>query len=252
MHPRSYLFMPSPSAAQRSRLSAVGRRAPCAAPSGAGSPALPAGMARRSIPGGRGERPPATAQFDGKVVTRSSALTGSESPLSWYCHGIRTCWPHLWAHQQFEPFRIKPLIWSPLTESNRRPSPYHGYSAFCWPASSDPSQSGISSRSDGQDRMVATWWWLGDVTSFKAEGGEVQQCPEQLAGLLSRQTGCSRLPWDLSAAIATRCDLSNASSAFSGAIRPIKAGVLLWAPGWPGCNCSHYAGGVPRWRDRRA
>jgi hypothetical protein len=41
-------------------------------------------------------------------------------------YGLRTCWPHLWPHWPFEYIRIEPPTWSPLTESNRRPSPYHG------------------------------------------------------------------------------------------------------------------------------
>ncbi len=51
---------------------------------------------------------------------RTWPLTGSE------CHRIRICWPHVWPHQMFESFESSPLTWSPLTESNRRPSPYHG------------------------------------------------------------------------------------------------------------------------------
>ena len=46
--------------------------------------------------------------------------------LSWHCPRLRACWPHFWPHQLVRILRIKPLTWSPLTESNRIPSPYHG------------------------------------------------------------------------------------------------------------------------------
>jgi hypothetical protein len=52
--------------------------------------------------------------------------SGSGPQLSWHCSRLRTCWPHFWPHRLVRIFRIKPLNWSPLTESNRRPSPYHG------------------------------------------------------------------------------------------------------------------------------
>jgi len=38
---------------------------------------------------------------------------------------VKPVWPHLWPHQLVRIFRILPLTWSPLTESNRRSSPYH-------------------------------------------------------------------------------------------------------------------------------
>jgi hypothetical protein len=48
-----------------------------------------------------------------------------EPSLTWRCPRIRSCWPHCWPHYIVRIFRIWPLSWSPLTESNRRPSPYH-------------------------------------------------------------------------------------------------------------------------------
>src|SRR5262249_51524614 len=40
--------------------------------------------------------------------------------------GCLTVSPHQCPHRRPFPDRISPLTWSPLTESNRRPSPYHG------------------------------------------------------------------------------------------------------------------------------
>ncbi len=39
---------------------------------------------------------------------------------------LRTVSPHLCPHDIPRSDRNLPLTWSPLTESNRRPSPYHG------------------------------------------------------------------------------------------------------------------------------
>ena len=44
---------------------------------------------------------------------------------TWHSRECKTGWPHLWPHQLVRIFRILPLMWSPLTESNRRSSPYH-------------------------------------------------------------------------------------------------------------------------------
>ncbi len=41
----------------------------------------------------------------------------------------RTVSPHQCPHRAVDSARILLLTWSPLTESNRRPSPYHGYQA---------------------------------------------------------------------------------------------------------------------------
>ena len=57
---------------------------------------------------------------------RRTQARRSEPLRIWHCPGIRTCWPHFWPHWLFRAFRNWLLTWSPLTESNRRPSPYHG------------------------------------------------------------------------------------------------------------------------------
>ena len=44
----------------------------------------------------------------------------------WKPHWKPTVSPHQCPHSMLHPDRIMPLTWSPLTESNRRPSPYHG------------------------------------------------------------------------------------------------------------------------------
>src|SRR6516165_702818 len=51
---------------------------------------------------------------------------GSGPQLSSHCLRLRVHWPHFRPHQLVQIPQIMPLTWSPLTESNRRPSPYHG------------------------------------------------------------------------------------------------------------------------------
>ena len=51
---------------------------------------------------------------------------GMRPSLSWRCPPTGTLSPPYCPPQPVRIFRILPLTWSPLTESNRRPSPYHG------------------------------------------------------------------------------------------------------------------------------
>src|SRR6266516_3433929 len=58
---------------------------------------------------------------------RWTQVSESRPSLTWHCPRMQTCWPHFWPHITFGAVRIQLLTWSPLTESNRRLSPYHGY-----------------------------------------------------------------------------------------------------------------------------
>src|SRR5579871_1595810 len=41
-------------------------------------------------------------------------------------HGQKLTWPPEWPPKPVRFVRINSVTWSPVTESNRRPSPYHG------------------------------------------------------------------------------------------------------------------------------
>jgi hypothetical protein len=43
-----------------------------------------------------------------------------------YVHASQLTWPPEWPPRPARSVRITSLSWSPVTESNRRPSPYHG------------------------------------------------------------------------------------------------------------------------------
>ncbi len=74
----------------------------------------------------RSRRPPSRSQTALDIPRLQQTQASRSGPwLTWHRSTIRTCWPHLWPHQVVQSFRIYPLTWSPLTESNRRPSPYH-------------------------------------------------------------------------------------------------------------------------------
>jgi len=42
-------------------------------------------------------------------------------------HGLKLTWPPEWPPGPVRNVRITFLNWSPVTESNRRPSPHHAY-----------------------------------------------------------------------------------------------------------------------------
>jgi hypothetical protein len=75
----------------------------------------------RECPGGRGQGydlrfPRAQAWSDPGITSQRPTLR----------HAPANTEANLWPHRPVRIFRIRPLTWSPLTESNRRPSPYHG------------------------------------------------------------------------------------------------------------------------------
>src|SRR5689334_18818839 len=75
---------------------------------------------------GQAGRRTACLRSGGTTSVRSGADTEVVPSLTWHWPRIRSRWPHFWPHSAFGGFRIWPSSWSPLTESNRRPSPYHG------------------------------------------------------------------------------------------------------------------------------